>query len=131
MKIAARLLIVTVLIAGDVPSVIAQARPAVSDLASASLEDLMNIEIVSASRKEQRADEVPGAVYVITHDDIRRSGMTSVPELLRMVPGVQVAQINANKWAVSIRGFNGMYANKVLVLIDGRSVYNRLFSGVL
>ena len=68
----------------------------------------MNIEITSASRKEQRAEDVPAAVYVITHDDIRRSGMTSVPELLRLVPGVQVAQINANKWAVSVRGFNSL-----------------------
>ena len=96
-----------------------------------SIEDLMNIEITSASRKEQRAADVAAAVFVITHDDIRRSGMTTIPDLLRLAPGVQVAQINSNKWAVSVRGFNGLYANKLLVLVDGRSVYNRLFSGVL
>ena len=101
------------------------------DLSQMSIEDLMNIEITSASRKEQRAADVAAAVFVITHDDIRRSGMTTIPDLLRLAPGVQVAQINSNKWAVSVRGFNGLYANKLLVLVDGRSVYNRLFSGVL
>jgi iron complex outermembrane recepter protein len=100
-----------------------------TDLALVSLEDLMNIEITSASRKEQRADAVPGAVYVISQDDIRRSGMTTVPELLRFVPGLQVAQINANKWAVSSRGFNGLFSNKLLVLVDGRSIYDPLNSG--
>jgi iron complex outermembrane receptor protein len=100
------------------------------DLAALSMEDLMNIEIVSASRKEQRAGDVAAAVFVITQDDIRRSGMTAVPDLLRLAPGVDVAQINTNRWAVSVRGFNAVYANKLLVLIDGRSVYNRLFAGV-
>ncbi|MEP6917833.1 MAG: TonB-dependent receptor [Acidobacteriota bacterium] len=119
------------MLAGTARASIAQGKPAAPDLMTASLEELMNIEITSASRKEQRAAEVAGAIYVITHDDIRRSGMTSIPELLRLVPGVQVAQINASKWAVSIRGFNGLYSNKLLVLIDGRSLYNRLFSGVL
>jgi iron complex outermembrane receptor protein len=100
------------------------------DLSQVSIEDLMNIEITSASRKEQRAGDVAGAVFVITHDDIRRSGMSTLPDVLRLAPGVEVAQINSNKWAVSIRGFNALYANKLLVLIDGRSVYNRIFSGV-
>ncbi len=100
------------------------------DLSQVSIEDLMNIEITSASRKEQRAADVAAAVFVITHDDIRRSGMTTIPDLLRLAPGVDVAQINSNKWAVSVRGFNGLYANKLLVLVDGRSVYNRIFSGV-
>lgn len=100
------------------------------DLSEVSIEDLMNIEITSASRKEQRLADVPAAAFVITQDDIHRSGMTTIPDLLRLVPGVQVAQINSNKWAVSIRGFNGLYANKLLVLVDGRSLYNRIFSGV-
>ncbi len=104
--------------------------PPVRDLATATIEDLMSIEITSAARKEQRADEVPAAVFVISQDDIRRSGLRTVPELLRLVPGTQVVQINADKWAVSIRGFNQLYANKLLVLVDGRSVYNRSFSGV-
>ena len=95
-----------------------------------SIEDLMNIKITSASRKEERAIDVAAAVFVITNDDIRRSGMTTIPDLLRLVPGVQVAQINSNKWAVSVRGFNGLYANKLLVLVDGRSVYHRIFAGV-
>jgi iron complex outermembrane receptor protein len=101
------------------------------DLTQVSLEDLMNIEITSASRKEQRATDVAAAVFVITSDDIRRSGMTTIPDLLRLAPGVDVAQINSNKWAVSVRGFNANYANKLLVLVDGRSIYNRIFSGVL
>jgi iron complex outermembrane receptor protein len=101
------------------------------DLSQASIEELMRIEITSVARKEQRAADVAAAVFVITQDDIRRSGMTTIPDLLRLAPGVQVAQINSNKWAVSVRGFNGLYANKLLVLVDGRSVYNRIFSGVL
>jgi iron complex outermembrane recepter protein len=117
---------------GAAPLASGQSAPgAPTDLALASLEDLMNIEITSASRKEQRAEDVSAAVYVITHEDIRRSGMTTVPDLLRLVPGVQVAQINANKWAVSVRGFNSLYSTKLLVLVDGRSIYNPLFSTVL
>ena len=104
-----------------------RARPATGP--QTSIEDLMNIEITSASRKEQRAADVAAAVFVITHDDIRRSGMTTIPDLLRLAPGVDVAQINSNKWAVSVRGFNGLYANKLLVLVDGRSVYNRHLLG--
>jgi iron complex outermembrane recepter protein len=101
------------------------------DVSQMSIEDLMDIEVTSASRKEQRAADVAAAVFVITSDDIRRSGMTTIPDVLRLAPGVQVAQLNANKWAVTVRGFNGLYANKLLVLVDGRSLYNRLFSGVL
>jgi iron complex outermembrane receptor protein len=101
------------------------------DLGQMSIEELMAVEVTSASRKDERAWDVAAAVHVITQDDIRRSGMTTIPDLLRLVPGVQVARINASKWAVSVRGFNGLYANKLLVLVDGRSVYNRLFSGVL
>ena len=91
----------------------------------------MSIEITSASRREQRVEDVPAAVYVIGRDEIRRSGMTSIPELLRLAPGVQVARINSNKWAVSVRGFNSLYSNKLLVMVDGRSVYNPAFSTVL
>ena len=101
------------------------------DLRVATLEELMNIEVTSASRREQRAEDVPAAVYVIGRDEIRRSGLTSIPEILRLAPGVQVAQINANKWAVSVRRFNSLYSNKLLVLVDGRSIYNPAFSTVL
>jgi iron complex outermembrane recepter protein len=100
------------------------------DLGEASLEEL-NTKITSVSKKEQTLSRAAAAVFVINQDDIRRSGATSIPDLLRMAPGVEVAQINANRWAVSIRGFNSAYTNKVLVLIDGRSVYTETFSGVI
>ena len=124
-----RCLPLTLFILGAVP-VPGLTQGRVPDLTEMSIEDLMNIEVTSASRKEQRAADVASAVFVITHDDIRRSGMTTIPDLLRLAPGVQVAQINSNKWAVSIRGFNSMNSNKLLVLVDGRSLYNRIFGGV-
>ncbi len=100
------------------------------DLTQLSLEDLMDIKITSASKKSQRLSEVAAAVFVITQEDIRRSGVTSIPEALRMVPGVQVAKIDANKWAITARGSNGRFANKLLVLMDGRNVYTPIYSGV-
>jgi iron complex outermembrane receptor protein len=99
-------------------------------LTDASIEDLMNVEVTSVSRKEQKLSRTPAAVYVINQEDIRRSGATNIPDVLRMAPGVDVAQINANTWAISIRGFNDQYANMVLVLIDGRTVYTPISSGV-
>jgi iron complex outermembrane receptor protein len=100
------------------------------DLSRATLEELMTIKITSVSRKEQRADDAAAAVFVLTKDDIRRSGVRTLPELFRLVPGVQVAQINSRNWAVGIRGFNDQFSNKLLVLIDGRSIYKRNFSGI-
>jgi iron complex outermembrane receptor protein len=100
------------------------------DLTEMSLEDLLNIEVTSASKKEQKLSHVAAAIFVITQNDIQHSGATSIPDVLRMVPGVDVAQIDANHWAISIRGSNATYANKVLVMIDGRSVYSDSFSGV-
>jgi len=105
-------------------------QPQDSDLSQASLEDLMNIPVTSVSKKEQKQLKTGAAIFVITQEDIRRSGATNIPDLLRLVPGVDVAQIDANRWAISIRGFSDQHANKVLVLIDGRSVYNTSFSGV-
>jgi len=102
-----------------------------SDLLQLSIEELMNIEVISASKRKQKLTETPAAVFVITGDDIRRSGATSIPEALRMAPGVQVGRIGTDKWSVSIRGFNGRFSNKLLVLIDGRSVYTPLSSGVI
>ncbi len=99
-------------------------------LAWLSLEQLSNIRIVSVSQREEVIKDVPAAVYVITANDIRRSGARNVVDALRFVPGVQVASINASRSAVSIRGFNSEYANKLLVLIDGRSVFTPQFSGV-
>ena len=101
-----------------------------SDLKSLSLEELLHVEVTSVRKKDQPLDQTPAAVYVITRDQIRRSGMTSIPELLRLAPGVNVARINGNSWAISVRGFNGSLSNKLLVMIDGRVVYNPLFSGV-
>ena len=111
-------------------TVVVRAQGAAPDLANATLEELMNIQVTSAARKSQRAEDVPAAIYVITGRDIRQSGLMTLPEILRLAPGVQVAQVSASKWAVSIRGFNSPYSNKLLVLIDGRSVYSRAFSGV-
>lgn len=100
------------------------------DLGNASMEELMNIEVVTAGRKEQKLSRAAAAVFVITQEDIRRSGATSIPEMLRIVPGLNVARIDANKWAVSARGFNGRYASRMLVMIDGRSVYTNQESSV-
>lgn len=100
------------------------------DLTSLSLEQLMNVRVTSVSKKPQRVSDTAAAVHVITSDDIRRSGATSIPEILRGVPGLQVARIDSNKWAISSRGFNGQFSNKLLVLMDGRSLYTPVFSGV-
>ncbi len=96
-----------------------------------SIEELMKIEVTTVSRRAQKLTEVAAAVFVITQNDIRRSGVTNIPDALKMALGVQVERIDTNKWAVSIRGFNGRFANKLQVLIDGRSVYSPLFSGTL
>lgn len=127
-RVVVRLLTAAVALLGLAGEARAQIQP---DLSEISIEDLMQIEITTASRRGQPAADAAAAVFVITQDDIRRSGMRTIPDLLRLAPGVHVAQVTANKWAVSVRGFNGLYANKLLVLVDGRSVYNRLFSGVI
>jgi len=101
------------------------------DLTQKSLEDLMSIEVTSVSKREQKTSQAAAAIFVITSEDIRRSSAQNIPDLLRMVPGLDVAQIDAGKWAISARGFNSQYSNKLLVLIDGRTVYNPEFAGVL
>ena len=100
------------------------------DLSQVSIEDLMNIEVTSVSKKEQKMSQAAAAIFVITQGDIRRSGAANIPDLLRMVPGLDVSQINASSWAVSARGFNEQFTNKLLVLIDGRAVYTPLLGGV-
>ncbi len=100
------------------------------DIASMGLEQLMNIEVTSVARKEQRLGNAASAIFVLSEEDIRRSGATSVPEVLRLVPGLHVGRISSNDWAISARGFNSLFANKLLVLVDGRTVYTPLFSGV-
>ena len=100
------------------------------DLANLSLEELLATEITTLSRKAESLGGAPAAVFVISQSDIRRSGARSIPELLRMVPGMQVAQIDGNKWAVTARGANGRFANKLLVLMDGRTLYTPMLGGV-
>ena len=90
----------------------------------------MKVGVESASRKSQSVSNTAAAVFVISAADIRRSGALSIPEALRLAPGVEAARLSNNKWAVSIRGFNGLMANKLLVLVDGRSIYNSLYGGV-
>ncbi len=100
------------------------------DLTELSLEALMDIEVTSVSKRGEQLGESAAAVFVLTQDDIRRSGATSIPEVLRLAPGLHVARIDSTRWAISARGFNGLFANTLLVLIDGRTVYTPLFSGV-
>jgi iron complex outermembrane receptor protein len=101
-----------------------------ADVTEFSLEQLMQMTVTSVSKKDQKLSQATAAIYVITREDIARSGLSSIPELLRQVPGLQVAQIDAHKWAISARGFNGRWASKLLVLMDGRTLYTPLFSGV-
>ncbi|HLQ77145.1 MAG TPA: TonB-dependent receptor [Terriglobia bacterium] len=111
-------------------TVYAQGSQTFPDVTAISLEDLMNLKVTSVSKRAQKLADAPAAVFVITQEDIRRSGARSIPEALRLAPGVEVARIDENKWAIGSRGFNGRFANKLLVLIDGRTVYTPLFSGV-
>ncbi len=94
------------------------------------LMDLMKVEVVSSSKFKQELSDVTASAYVITEEDIRDSGASNLPELLTMVPGLSVSESSANSWAVGIRGFNSILSNKVLVMIDGRSLFSPLFSGV-
>ena len=105
----------------------AQQTQGLTDL---SIQDLLNIEVTSASRKAQEVVRTAAAIYVITRDDIKRSGATTLPDVLRMAPGFSVAELSANTWSVTARGFGGVHANKLLVLIDGRSIYTPLNGGV-
>jgi iron complex outermembrane receptor protein len=100
------------------------------NLKQLSLEQLGNVEVTTVSKDPQQVQKTPAAVFVITQEDIRRSGATSIPGALRLAPGVEVAQIDGNHWTVAIRGFAGQFSKSLLVLIDGRSVYTPLFSGV-
>ncbi|WGS85782.1 TonB-dependent receptor [Methylomonas sp. UP202] len=107
-----------------------QAAEPPPNLEDFSINDLMQMEVSSASRKSETLSDTAAAAFIISQEDIRRSGATSIPEALRMAPGIDVARIDSSAWAITARGFNGRYANKLLVLIDGRSIYTPLFSGV-
>lgn len=106
---------------------LAQANNSVADF---SIEDLINVKVTSVSKKEQNLFDAATAIAVISNEDIHRSGATSIPDALRFVPGMNVAAVNSSQWAISTRGHNGSYANKLLVLVDGRVVYNPSFAGV-
>ena len=101
-----------------------------ADLTRLTLEELMDIQVTSVSKGAEDFSKAPSAIFVITQEDLRRSGVNTIPEALRMVPGVQVAQIDSSTWSITARGFNSRFANKLLVLIDGRSVYTHVFAGV-
>ncbi len=102
------------------------------DLVSMSLDELSQLDVIvtSVNKKPEPLSKTAAAIHVITHHDIRKSGVTTIPDALRMAPGIQVAQIDQNKWSVTARGFSGRFANKLLVMIDGRTVYNPFFTGV-
>jgi len=100
------------------------------DVTQFTIEDLVKMEISSVSRRPEELFNAPAAIYVITSEDIRRSGARFIAEALRMAPGLDVARIDASKWAISARGFNDRFSNKLLVLVDGRTVYTPAFSGV-
>lgn len=100
------------------------------DFSNLSLKELSTIKVTSVSKKQQSLSQVAAAVYVISQEEIHRSGMTTVADLLRQVPGLTVARLDSSKWAVTSRGFNGRFANKLLVMVDGRSIYTPIFSGV-
>ncbi|HUR93287.1 MAG TPA: TonB-dependent receptor [Gemmatimonadales bacterium] len=112
------------------PALLCAQQPVSRDLASLDLEELANIKVTSVSRKPESLGTVAADVQVLTRDDIRRSGVTSLPELLRRVPGLQVARANSRDWSIGARGFNSASADKLLVLVDGRAIYSPIFAGV-
>ena len=111
---------------GQIPDTL----PSPGVLKRLSLEQLMNVEVTTVSRRPEKLSATASAIQIISSEDIRRSGASSIPEALRLAPNLQVAQVNASQWAVSARGFNNVLANKLLVLIDGRTVYTPLYAGV-
>jgi len=100
------------------------------NLKQLSLEALGNLAVTTATKEPEPLRKVPAAIYVITQEDIRRSGATTLPDVLRLAPGVEIAQVDSDHWSIAIRGFGAVLASKLLVLIDGRSVYTPLFAGV-
>jgi iron complex outermembrane receptor protein len=106
------------------------AQPEPSELLDLSIEDLANLRVTSVSRHSESLRTAAASVFVITADEIKRSGVTSIPEALRLAPGVEVARRNTHEWSIAIRGFNGDLSNKLLVLMDGRSIYSPLYAGV-
>ncbi|HET8648777.1 MAG TPA: TonB-dependent receptor [Gemmatimonadales bacterium] len=120
----------TLLCLAAAPALAQQPGPTPSQLANLDIEQLARIRVTSAGRKAEPLADATAAITVITAEDIRRMGATSVPEALRMVPGLDVARVGARDWAISARGFNEQSSNKLLVLVDGRTTYSPVFSGV-
>jgi len=112
-----------------IPAAIAE-RYSADDLLSMNLEELANVKVTTLSKREETYMETAGAVFVITHDDIRRSGVRSIPDALRLAPGLQVSQTNANQYQIGIRGQTDFWTDLLLVMVDGRPIYNTTFSGV-
>ena len=106
-----------------------ESDPQQGQLKLLSLDELSQIEVTTPTRRPEKAFTTPAAIFVITSEDIRRSGVTTIPEALRLAPGVEVARIDANKWSIGIRGFGSRLSRSVLVLIDGRTVYTTLLAG--
>ncbi|HMH16718.1 MAG TPA: TonB-dependent receptor [Burkholderiales bacterium] len=127
---SARVLFCVLFLTSAPPGVLAAEVQLAGDLADLSLEELSNIEITSVSKRPERLADAPASIFVITAEDIRRSGATTIPEALRLAPNLEVAKVNSNTYAISARGFNNAIGNKLLVLIDGRTVYSPLFAGV-
>jgi iron complex outermembrane recepter protein len=125
-----RAVLIAFLVLAGLPSPVHAQQATRRQLAELSLEELANLEVTSVSRRAESIAEAPAAIFVITADDIRRAGVTSLAEALRLSPNLQVARIDAGQYAISARGFNNAVANKLLVLIDGRTIYTPLFSGV-
>lgn len=98
------------------------ARDLDTDIKGTSIEQLMQINVATVTRQDEELRSTPAAVYVLTREDLQRAHVANIPDVLRLVPGVEVARVDANKWTVSIRGCNSRTANKLLVMIDGQSI---------
>ena len=107
----------------------AQSAAGAPDIGDLSIEELSRLPVTSVSGRPESMLEAAASIFVITGDDIRRSGATNIPEALRLAPGVEVARIDSNKWSIGIRGFGSRLSRSVLVLIDGRTVYTTFFAG--
>src|SRR5438045_8120746 len=111
-------------------SQVPQQNPDQRPLSSLSLEELASLDVTAATKEPEEIWKTPAAIYVITNEEIRRSGVTNVSDALRLAPGVEVGRISSTTWAVGVRGLQGNFSKSVLVLIDGRNVYTPLFAGV-
>ena len=132
-KYRAVVIIVGALLSTHTPSAFSQTTPQSGNspsLTQLSLEELGNVEVTTVSKTPESLRKTPAAIDVITQQDIRRSGATTLPDVLRLAPGVAVARIDSDHWSVGIRGFGDQFSKSVLVLIDGRNVYTPLFAGI-